>query len=670
MASVQSTSSPSLQYIPVLPLSMAEVMGSPSTFIIGFPGPVESAQVYAADITLVDLDSNRVYIPATATSGSGSNLTRGLPRLPEAQRRKLEAALRRHAYGSMEAENATRWFGFSFGGGGGGSAPKSRYPAVGMYGANFNPELSRGGRLASLSHAFPAGGGAGAGAASEVPTAARLMTEMSPLGPLMASAAATAIVPADPFATAAGSASTAATPDATTAVATGGRVGGSSTFSFAAEASGGSSSSSALAARGRAAVQVAAPWDPPRQAVAAPQPTAAGTPLSTPTALAARPPPRHFCGSIDLRALAARGGAGISPQAAAVVLEDAASPLPALASGWAWPTHEEALAAAAAASSAASVAAGASAAGGGPPAPAPAPTPVVVPPLALPPLHSQPPSQQAAPPASARTGRPGMTREPGRRSLTSQTAADSPPSASASAPRSPPETVSSGGEGGPPPPPPPPVAPLHAAAVAPSQRQLQAPAAAPAPPLLVVGVQVDDDDGAPSSGAASAAAIAGGGAGGVVTPLLRGSFSSDAALMPAAGAGSMRPLAGTAAPPSHAATVGAGGPPVVLRAASIGSIPEGQVAPGAGGGPSSTPSAGAAAADDTLPTNPSTGLSDAFNAANIRGAFAQFFGGSAGTRGSLFFGALNLSAPHASPAVGIFKNYARCVGERVVLDIC
>lgn len=557
-----------VSYIPVLPLSMGEVLGSPATFIIGFPAPVEVAQVrsalvdpplhsildtsldgatqkYAADITLVDLDTNRVHIPPSVTTGGG-HLARGLPRLPETQRRKLEASLRRFAYGSMEADSAggTRWFGFSFGGGGG---PKSRYPAGGMYGANVNPELSRGGRLTSMSHAVLSRG-------SGKPTPSASLSETLPhrvwdgtsaLAPLVAAATVS---------------------PSTKASTTGARAG--------------QGSKSTPANSAEALLQVSAPWDPPRFAMA-------GTTV-------APPPPRHFVGTIELDSL-----------------HEAA--VESLASGWVWPTHEEALAAASAAATTATVNTGLI--GGAAPASTVAAfnsLPPLAPPLAQPqalaqtqqhmpplrlPAQAAPPTtgvtagtDSAAPPVTSRSTR--LARANATRNVVS------PSSESAVA------TIGDVSDG----------APLP----------LQLP--------LVISVQVDDEDSFSTTvGSGSTRALSAQGKG-----VTDGRTLGAAAPLHSTTAAGVR-LTATAPPLLPNPASGSQPAAVLVAGAAIGSSAIGPADNlGAGGPASSTPAAGPVATDDALPTNPSTGLSDAFSAAGIRTAFAQFF-------------------------VGVFKNYARSV---------
>jgi hypothetical protein len=76
-----------VNYIPVLPAAMAEILGAPTPYLIGWAGRVADAQSYSAETIFVDLDRNALHIPSYAP----------LPKLPEQQKKKLLRALRDHA---------------------------------------------------------------------------------------------------------------------------------------------------------------------------------------------------------------------------------------------------------------------------------------------------------------------------------------------------------------------------------------------------------------------------------------------------------------------------------------------------------------------------------------------------------------------------------------------
>lgn len=79
-----------VNYIPVLPFDMAEIIGAPTPYLLGWCGTVEEAQAYSAETVFVGLDTNMVHVPSFTP----------LPKLPEVSRRKLVRALQMYAYGS------------------------------------------------------------------------------------------------------------------------------------------------------------------------------------------------------------------------------------------------------------------------------------------------------------------------------------------------------------------------------------------------------------------------------------------------------------------------------------------------------------------------------------------------------------------------------------------
>lgn len=92
-------------YIPILPLSMGDILAAPTPYLIGWPSTVEDAKYFTNDCIFVDLDENSVWIPPEIS----------LPKLPEAQKNKLLKAIRLYAYGDMGMKEASGarsgWFG-------------------------------------------------------------------------------------------------------------------------------------------------------------------------------------------------------------------------------------------------------------------------------------------------------------------------------------------------------------------------------------------------------------------------------------------------------------------------------------------------------------------------------------------------------------------------------
>lgn len=78
-----------VNYIPVLPSALADILGAPTPYLIGWPGTVRDAEAFSSDTVFVDLDSGSVHVPASTP----------LPRIPEAQRKKLLRSLRMYGYG-------------------------------------------------------------------------------------------------------------------------------------------------------------------------------------------------------------------------------------------------------------------------------------------------------------------------------------------------------------------------------------------------------------------------------------------------------------------------------------------------------------------------------------------------------------------------------------------
>ena len=211
------------------------------------------------------------------------------------------------------------------------------------------------------------------------------------------------------------------------------------------------------------------------------------------------------------------------------------------------------------------------------------------------------------------SGRPGMVREVGRRSLTS-----SPPDAAAGSVGTPPGDAALSD-------PPSVTRQVSSSSAATSSGRFAGPARQPA--ALLLSVQVDSDDAAPPDGAHAHASHALGDSGGRPashsTPLATAASIGVAGGAAAVGGSAVGAASGAVAGPLHAEGPGS-------RGTSDGGGGGGQQQQG-GTGSSSTPPA---AADDVMPTSPTTGLSPAFNGAGIRTAFVQFF-------------------------VALFKNYAR-----------
>ena len=88
-------------YIPVLPIPLIDIMGSPSPYLIGWPGSLEQARSAEKGVIFVDLDTGIVHVPPPPSANT-------LPRVPDAQKKKLMRALMQHAYGHVARTEAER----------------------------------------------------------------------------------------------------------------------------------------------------------------------------------------------------------------------------------------------------------------------------------------------------------------------------------------------------------------------------------------------------------------------------------------------------------------------------------------------------------------------------------------------------------------------------------
>jgi DENN (AEX-3) domain/uDENN domain len=86
-----------VNYIPILPASMIEIIGAPTPYLIGWNGSISEARLYSSDTVFVDVDNDRVFVPPFSP----------LPKLPEAQRKKLAFSLQKYAYGPCLGANTT-----------------------------------------------------------------------------------------------------------------------------------------------------------------------------------------------------------------------------------------------------------------------------------------------------------------------------------------------------------------------------------------------------------------------------------------------------------------------------------------------------------------------------------------------------------------------------------
>lgn len=147
-----------VNYIPVLPAAMVEIIGAPTPYLIGWCGSVDEAQAYSAETVFIDLDANVVHIPAYAP----------LPKLPEKTKKKLVKALKLHAYGStgggVGSDQPRGVFsGFGFGRGNANAAGQGSNSSGISYGADHNAYLkSTVERMGLLWPTQPSGPGAAA----------------------------------------------------------------------------------------------------------------------------------------------------------------------------------------------------------------------------------------------------------------------------------------------------------------------------------------------------------------------------------------------------------------------------------------------------------------------------------------------------------------------------